>query len=159
VGRHQGVVAASGLARALSPVRFARGGQRIALPGAYGLRLANAPKRLSGMADGLLVVSPVAFRTLRDVVLMSYLELAGRHRYQCAGVIGSQTVKAPLADKCHERLAGFDVLRGRWAKERTSGCMVRWHRLVRDDEQRTEVAEVMIDLAMGSRWPRSVVHP
>ncbi len=50
----------------------------------------------------------------------------------------------------HEQQTGFAVLPRRWAVERTFGWMVRWCRLVRDYEQRTDVSEAMIHIAMGS---------
>lgn len=182
------------------------------------------------------------FRTLHDVVLMLDRELAGRQHCPSAGVIDSQTVKAPsaaqrgydaakkvvgrkrhiavdtdgrllmvnltpadmadstgaqavleavkkrwpqvkhlfadgaydrtaLMDKAatlefvvevvrrHEQQTGFAVLPRRWVVERTFGWMVRWRRLVRDYEQRTDVSEAMIHIAMGSLLLRRIAHP
>jgi len=45
---------------------------------------------------------------------------------------------------------GFEILPCRWVVERTFGWMIRWRRLVRDYEQRIDVAEAMIHIAMGS---------
>ncbi len=39
---------------------------------------------------------------------------------------------------------GFKVLPRRWVVERTFGWMTRWHRLVRDYEERLDVSEAMI---------------
>jgi transposase len=51
-----------------------------------------------------------------------------------------------------EGQAGFHVLPRRWVVERTFG-MMRWRRLVRDYEQRRDVSEAMIHIALGSRLP------
>ncbi|MFM0028405.1 IS5 family transposase [Paraburkholderia madseniana] len=182
------------------------------------------------------------FRTLHNVVLMLDRELAGRQHCASAGVIDSQTVKAPSADKRgydaakkvagrkrhiavdtdgrllmvnltpadiadstgaqavpeavkkrwpqvkhlfadgaydrtalmdkaatlefvvevvrrHQQQTCFAVLPRRWVVERTFGWMVRWRRLVRDYEQRTDVSEAMIHIAMGSLLLRRIAHP
>lgn len=54
---------------------------------------------------------------------------------------------------------GFKVLPRRWVVERTFGWMTRWKRLVRDYEQRLDVSEAMIHVALGSLMLRRVVHP
>ena len=53
---------------------------------------------------------------------------------------------------------GFEVLLRRWVVERTFGWMMRWRRLVRDYEQRIDVSEAMIQLAMGSLLWRRIAH-
>ena len=45
---------------------------------------------------------------------------------------------------------GIEVLPQRWVLEGNFGWMVRWKRLVRDYEQRIDVSEAMIHVAMGS---------
>ena len=54
---------------------------------------------------------------------------------------------------------GFKVLPRRWVVERTFGWLVRWRRLVRDYEQRLDVSEAMIHVAMGSLLLRRISHP
>ncbi len=54
---------------------------------------------------------------------------------------------------------GFKVLPRRWVVERTFGWMTRWKRLVRDYEQRLDVSEAMIHVALGSLMLRRIVHP
>lgn len=54
---------------------------------------------------------------------------------------------------------GFRVLPRRWVVERTFGWMTRWKRLVRDYEQRIDVSEAMIHVALGSLMLRRIVHP
>lgn len=54
---------------------------------------------------------------------------------------------------------GFKVLPRRWVVERTFGWMTRWKRLVRDYEQRIDVSEAMIHVALGSLMLRRIVHP
>lgn len=54
---------------------------------------------------------------------------------------------------------GFKVLPRRWVVERTFGWMTRWRRLVRDYEQRLDVSEAMIHLALGSLLLRRIAHP
>ncbi len=54
---------------------------------------------------------------------------------------------------------GFEVLPRRWVVERTFGWMTRWRRLVRDYEQRIDVSEAMIHLAMGALLLRRLAHP
>lgn len=53
---------------------------------------------------------------------------------------------------------GFKVLPRRWVVERTFGWMTRWQRLVRDYEQRLDVSEAMIHVAMGSLLLRRIAH-
>jgi transposase len=54
---------------------------------------------------------------------------------------------------------GFKVLPRRWIVERTFGWMTRWKRLVRDYEQRIDVSEAMIHVALGSLMLRRIAHP
>jgi putative transposase len=54
---------------------------------------------------------------------------------------------------------GFKVLPRRWVVERTFGWMTRWRRLVRDYEQRLDVSEAMIHVAMASLLLRRIAHP
>ena len=57
-----------------------------------------------------------------------------------------------------EAQQGFKILPRRWVVERTFGWMMRWRRLVRDYEARTDVSEAMIHLAMGSLLLRRIAH-
>jgi transposase len=58
-----------------------------------------------------------------------------------------------------DKEAGFKVLPKRWVVERTFGWMTRWRRLVRDYEQRLDVSEAMIHVALGSLMLRRIAHP
>jgi transposase len=53
---------------------------------------------------------------------------------------------------------GFKVLPRRWVVERTFGWMTRWRRLVRDYEQRIDVSQAMILVAMGGLLLRRNAH-
>ena len=53
---------------------------------------------------------------------------------------------------------GFKVLPRRRVVERTFGWMTRWRRLVRDYEQRIDVSEAMIHVAMESLLLRRISH-
>src|SRR6266705_3366200 len=46
----------------------------------------------------------------------------------------------------------------RWVVERTLGWMIRWRRLVRDYEQRIDVSEAMIHIALGGVMLRRISH-
>lgn len=52
---------------------------------------------------------------------------------------------------------GFTPLPNRWVVERTFGWMMRWRRLVRDYEERLDVSEAMIQIAMASQLLRRIV--
>ena len=52
---------------------------------------------------------------------------------------------------------GFAPLQKRWVVERTFGWMMRWRRLVRDYEERLDVSEAMIQIAMASQLLRRIV--
>ncbi|TWB21653.1 DDE family transposase [Nitrospirillum viridazoti] len=54
---------------------------------------------------------------------------------------------------------GFQVLPRRWVVERTFGWMIRWRRLVRDYEKRTDVSQAMIYVAMGGNLLRRNANP
>jgi transposase len=183
------------------------------------------------------------FRTIHDLALMCDREQAGREASPTAGVIDSQSVKAPapgaergydagkkvvgrkrhiavdtdgrllmvnltpadiadstgaqsildgvrkrwpwmkhfFADGAYDRLRlmdkaafldftieiirrsdqsqGFQILPRRWVVERSIGWMTRWRRLVRDYEQRLDVSEAMIFIAMGGIMLRRTAHP
>jgi putative transposase len=57
-----------------------------------------------------------------------------------------------------ENQKGFEVLPRRWVVERTFAWITRWRRLVRDYEQRIDVSEAMIHVAMGSLLLRRISH-
>ena len=52
---------------------------------------------------------------------------------------------------------GFAPLPNSWVVERTFGWMMRWRRLVRDYEERLDVSEAMIQIAMASQLLRRIV--
>ena len=54
---------------------------------------------------------------------------------------------------------GFKVLPRRWVVERTFGWMIRWRRLVRDYEQRIDVSQTMILVAVGGIMLCRNAHP
>ena len=54
---------------------------------------------------------------------------------------------------------GFQALPHRWVVERTFGWLMRWRRLVRDHEQRCDVSETMIRVAMGALLLRRIAYP
>lgn len=54
---------------------------------------------------------------------------------------------------------GFEVLPRRWVVERSFGWMTRWRRLVRDYEERIDVSEAFIHIAMASLLLRRIAHP
>jgi len=54
---------------------------------------------------------------------------------------------------------GFVLLPRRWVVERTIGWLGRWRRLSKDYEQRPEVAEAMVTLAMIRLMLHRLVHP
>jgi transposase len=53
---------------------------------------------------------------------------------------------------------GFKVPPRRWVVEHTFGWLTRWRRLVRDYEQRLDVSEAMIHVAMGGLLLRRISH-
>jgi putative transposase len=53
---------------------------------------------------------------------------------------------------------GFEILPRRWVVERTFGWATRWRRLVRDYEERIDVSEAMIHIALGGILLRRVAH-
>jgi transposase len=57
-----------------------------------------------------------------------------------------------------EGTTGFHVLPRRWVVERTFAWMTRWRRLVRDYEQRLDVSEAMIHVALGALLLRRIAH-
>ena len=208
--------------------------------------MADASCPLSAVANRVLVVRRfvrlLLFRTIHDVVLMIDRERAGREASPTAGVIDSQTIKAPMAEKrgydagkkivgrkrhiavdtdgrllavnlttadisdsagaqpildairkrwpwmkrlfadgAYDRRIlldkaafldfvvevvrrtdtdpGFKVIPRRWVVERSIGWLTRYRRLVRDYEQRLDVSEAMIFLAMGNLLLRRITHP
>jgi len=187
-------------------------------------------------------VRSLLFRTIHDVTLMIDRERAGREASPTAGVIDSQTVKAPeattrgydagkkivgrkrhivvdtdgrllavnlttadisdsaaaqpildairkrwpwikhlFADGAYDRRTlldkavfldfvveivrrsdtakGFEVIPKRWVVERSIGWLTRYRRLVRDYEERIDVSEAMIFMAMGNLLLRRITHP
>lgn len=54
--------------------------------------------------------------------------------------------------------ARIKVLQHRWVDERAFGCITRWRRLLRDYQQRIDVSEAMIHVAMVSLLLRRISH-
>ena len=61
--------------------------------------------------------------------------------------------------KRSDQQKGFEVLPRRWVVERSFGWMTRWRRLVRDYEERIDVSQAMIVVAMGGNLLRRTPHP
>ena len=53
---------------------------------------------------------------------------------------------------------GFEVLLRRWVVERIFGRMMRWQRLVRDYDQRIDVSEAIMQVAMSSVLLRRISY-
>ena len=53
---------------------------------------------------------------------------------------------------------GFKVLPRRWLLEHTFGCITRWRRLAHDDEQRLDISEAVILIAMAATLLRRNAH-
>jgi len=53
---------------------------------------------------------------------------------------------------------GFEVLPRRWVVERAFAWFTCWRRLVRDCEQRLDVSQAIIQIAMGSLLLRRITH-
>ena len=237
MGGNPAAVAGPGATRQAPAVRYARGYQCAALFCARRLRLAVLPVHFGPWQTIYWwfrrLMRRMLFATLHDVTLMLDREQEGRTPCPSAGVLDSQSIKAPqakdqgydaakkiagrkrhiavdtagrllmvnltaadiadstgalpvlealkkrwpgvkhfFADGAYDRLAlmdkaqmldftvqvvrrhegqvGFQVLPRRWVVERTFGWMIRHRRLVRDDEQRLDVSEAMIHIALGS---------
>ncbi len=129
------------------------------------------------------------FQTIHDVELMFDRERQGREASPSAGAQAILDgirkrwpwVKHLFADGAYDRLKlmdkanhldfvveiirrsdtqkGFKVLPRRWVVERTFGWMIRWRGLVRDYEQRIDVSEAMILVAIGGNMLRRNAHP
>lgn len=54
---------------------------------------------------------------------------------------------------------GSKILPRQWIVEQRFDCMIRWRRLVGDYEQRVNVAEAMILIAIGNLMLRRCAHP
>lgn len=91
-------------------------------------------------------VRRLLFQTLHDVALMLGREQAGREVSPAAGVIDSETSK----------LLSIAAQVGRRAHIRVK---MRWRRLVRDYEERSDVSEAVIGVAMSSLMLRRIAHP
>ena len=57
-----------------------------------------------------------------------------------------------------DKASGFEVSPRRWVVERTFGWRTRWRRLVRDYEERLDMSEATIHVAIGALLLRQVVH-
>ena len=129
------------------------------------------------------------FQTIHDVELMLDRERQGREQSPSAGAQAILDgirkrwpwVKHLFADGAYDRpklmdkasyldfvaeiirrsgdQKGFKVLPRRGVAERTFGWMIRWRRLVRDYEQRIDVSQAMIMVAMGGSMLRRNAHP
>ena len=53
---------------------------------------------------------------------------------------------------------GFNVRPWRWVVERTFGWMTKWRRLVRNYEQRLDVSEVIMHIAISILLIRRIAH-
>lgn len=54
---------------------------------------------------------------------------------------------------------GFAILPKRWVIGRTFGSLIRYRRLVQDDEARIDVSEAMISAAMTNSLVRRIGYP
>src|SRR3954449_6136688 len=156
MGAHQAAAAQTGAARAPAQGGPARNPERDPLSGARGLRLAHAADPLRAVATVYWwfrrFVRRLLFRTLHDVALMLDRERAGREASPSAGVIDSQSVKAPAAPGG----GGYDAAKRVQGRKRhvavdTDGRLLMVN-LTPADVQDAEGAEAIIK-AIHQRWP------
>lgn len=129
----------------------------------------TAGLRLDGIAAPMLLDGPMhglAFRAYVEQVLVPELspgDIAVMDNLPAHKVTGvRQAIEAAGAQLI------LDAIRKRWpwikhlfadgAYDRTFGWLTRWRRLVRDYEQRIDVSEAMIHVAMGSMLLRRISH-
>ncbi|BBC79980.1 transposase [Acetobacter orientalis] len=89
--------------------------------------------------------------------LMLDREAARREASRCFQIAGGQMILKAI--RRLDAAKGFEVLPRRWVVEHTFGWMTHWRRLVKDYEQRIDVPEAMIHIAMESLALRRNAHP
>lgn len=133
----------------------ARGAERDPLHGAFWRRVADAADPFRAMADDhwwfRRFVRRLLFRTIHDIALMLDRERAGREASPSGGVLDSQTVKAPSAEK-----RGFDAAKEIVGRKRhiavDADGRLRMVNLTPADVSDSAGAQTIID-AIRKRWP------
>ena len=140
----------------------------------------DAAKRIKGRkrhvavdTDGRLLMVNLTPADIQDAVGAERIIEAVRKRWPCLkhlfvdgaydrGRLMSLAAYRDFVIEIVYKLAdqkGFQVLPRRWVVERTFGWMMRWRRLVRDDERRCDVSEAMIRVSLGALPLHRVAHP
>ena len=118
------------------------------------LMVGLTPADISDSADGQMVLDAIRQRWpwLRHLFAdgaydrTKLMDKAAFHAFTVEIVRRSDTAK------------GFEILPRRWVVERSFGRMTRWRRLVRDYEERIDVSEAFIHIAIGSLLLRRIAH-
>jgi putative transposase len=166
--------------REVSPSAGVLDSRTVKAPAAPGGGGCDAARRIKGRkrhvavdTDGRLLLVNLTAADVRDAAGAELIVTAIRKRRPWLGHLfadgaydrGTLMSKAAYRnfglEIVHELPAqqGFQVLPRRWVVERTFGWMMRWRRLVRDDEERCDVSEATIHVAMAALLLRRVAHP
>jgi putative transposase len=104
-----------------------------------------------------LIVSATAFTGSRLVAVKHLFADAGQDRTMLMDEAAVLDFVVEIVRRS-DTAKGCGVILRRWVVERTFGWMIRCRRLVRDYENRLDVLEAMIHVAMGALLLRRVVH-
>ncbi len=138
-----------------------------------GTKVVGRKRHIAVDTDGKLVMINLTTAGISDSAGAQEIVAAVRKRwpwlkhlfadgaYDCTKLMDAAAYRDFVIDiiRRADKEAGFKVLPRRWVVERTFGWMTRWRRLVRDYEQRLDVSEAMIHVALGSLLLRRIAHP
>ena len=130
---------------------------------AGGKRIVGRKCHVAADTDGRLLMVHLTPADVSDSNRAQTIVGAIRKRWPCLKQLYAEagydrtklTDKATVLDlvveivRRSDKAAGFEVIPRRWIVERTFGWMIRWRRLVRDNEKRLDFSVAALDVAMG----------